>query len=349
MDFKSWLIYSSVLLFTYTSAFISEECKFKGIFQFLSFICVFLFCSFRYNIGFDYQGYVSIFTTIYCGVDTYVEPGYLFLNNLFLQSSIGYIFVLSVMSFFTFLLLYKTFEIYNILSYGIYFTFVFQLIFMINNQVRQGFVLAGFMYAFHFLEESKNWKYILIIIVLSIFHISALFLLLPLLFRKINLKYYIWILLIIVSFVIYLTGIYDILIAKIFPYIPFYEKYLNTERADAEAYTHVLIVVFWVVLSVYIGFKARYTTHKLMYNVYMIGAVLYPAVVNFHLLNRFNLYFFYLLIPLSAIVSQKDKNFRINCMIIGFVFFSIYCLNNWGLDGGYPYQTVFTSKLYHTK
>ena len=346
MDFYSWLIYSIVLLFSVLFAFLSEKTKHKKVFIFLSYIVVVVFCSIRYDVGWDYLGYVDAFGVIkYFGI-YYFEFGYLILNKLFAFSSIGYIGVFTVMSVLTYYFLFKALLKDNILSAGLFFTFTFQFVFMANDQIRQGLAVAIFIFATKYIENKHYLKFIIVVSLITILiHTSSIFLLCAIIVSKINLKQYVWISLILMSYFLYLEGAFLNLGSVLLPYIPFYEKFLDNFRAEAEPTTHYLIVTFWVIISILIAIFSKYIKRKELENMYMFGAFLFPVFVDFHIFSRFVFYFTFLNIVLLGVLLNNQRLVGSIFVICAYFLFSIYALNNWGLSGGYPYKTVFFENL----
>jgi len=346
MDITSWLIYNFVLFLSVSFAFISTRTKYRNIFILFSYLSIVIFCSIRYDVGWDYLGYVESFGVIKDYGVYYFEFGYLILNKLFAFSPIGYLGVFAVMSALTYYFLFKAFLRENILVVGIFFTFTFQFIFMANDQIRQGFAIAIFIYTLKFIENNQYFKYILFIIAISLLvHTSAIFLLSAILISKINLKYYIWIILIFISYFLYLTGYFINIASYILPYIPFYSKFLDNFRAEAEPTTHYLIVTFWVLVSILIAICTKYIKRKKITTIYLFGSILFPAFVDFHIFNRFVFYFTFVHIILLGIIVKNNKYWGIIFIVVAYFLFSIYCLNNWGLSGGYPYKSIFFEKI----
>lgn len=346
MDLTSWLIYNLILFLSVSFAFLSNRTKHKKVFILLSYLSIVIFTSIRYDVGWDYIPYVEAFGVIKDYGVYYFEFGYLILNKLFAFSPIGYIGVFAVMSALTYYFLFKALLRENILASGLYFAFTFQLVFMANNQIRAGLVVAFFIYALKFIEREQYLKYILSIIIIGIlFHTSAIFLLSVIFISKLNLKHYIWIVLILVSYILYLFNFFSNIASYILSHIPFYEKFSNNFREEAQPTTHVLIVTFWVLISILIAFSIKNIKREKITNIYLFGSVLYPVFVDFHIFNRFILYFTFTNILVLGLIVKDKKKTGILLILLFYFLFTIYCLKNWGLDGGYPYKTIFSEKI----
>lgn len=341
LDIESLIIYSSVLIISCFFGHFYDKYKSKwGLF--CAFFCVAFFCAIRYDVGFDYRGYVNIFESISAGEPTYVEPGFYALNLLFAHVPNGYVYVLGIMSFATLGLLFLIFKRMQNVTWNIFFLFTFQFIFQLNSQVRQGFTIVLFFWALFYLEEQKYWKYILIILLGTLFHYTIAFFLLLLPVRKLQLASYTWIILMISSFVISLTGIFEKLGNIILTSLPFYVKYLTYgDRVKAEAHTNILIVFFWVCVGIFIALGSKSIRNKQLLNFYLLSITLYPIFVPYHLIERMLLYFMFQNGLLAAEICRKDQELGNILFLIALFVFTVYCLNNWGLAGGYPYYTIF--------
>jgi hypothetical protein len=346
MDLTSWLIYNLILFLSVSFAFLSKRTKHKKVFIVFSYLSIVIFCSIRYDVGWDYLGYAESFGFIKYYGFYYFEFGYIILNKLFAFSPIGYIGVFAVMSALTYYFLFKAFLKENILSAGLFFMFTFQFVFMANGQIRQGLAIAIFIYTLKFIENNQYFKYILSIITISLLvHTSAIFLLGAIFISKINLKYYNWIILILISYFLYLRGVFTNIVSSILPYVPFYSRFLNNFRAEAEPTTHYLIVTFWVLVSILIALCAKYIKREKITNIYLFGSVLFPAFVDFHIFARFGFYLTFVNIILLGIIVKNNKYWGTMFIVVAYLLFTIYCLNNWGLSGGYPYKSIFFENL----
>lgn len=344
-DIESLLIYGSVLSVSCLFAHFYDTRKYKFC-LFLSYFCVAFFCAIRYDVGFDYGGYIDIFETIQSGQTSYVEPGYYVLNVLFAHNPNGYLFVLGIMSFATYGFLFAVFKWMKNVTWNVFFLFTFQLLFQINSQVRQGLAIALFFCALYCLNERKYWTYVGIILIGTLFHYSIAVFLLLLPIRNFGLHPNTWIILMISTFVVSLTGIFERVGNLILTNLPFYMKYLTYgDRMNAESHTNVLIVFFWVSVGIIIAAGHKFVSNKQMLNLYLLSVTLYPIFVPYHLIERILLYLMFLNGFLAADICRRNKVLGNILFMVALLVFFLYCLNNWGLAGGYPYYTIFGDHL----
>lgn len=345
LDFESLIIYGSALLISYVFAYIYDLTK-RNKYLFLSFVTIVLFCGLRYDVGFDYAGYVDIFYNIKYDLPTYVEPGFIFINQLFAKFNRGYVFVFLLMSTITYIIIFTLIKKYDNIHNYVFFLFVFQLLFQINNQCRQGLAIAIFYIALYYLQQKKKLKYVILILIGSLFHYSLILFLILIFYREINLKSRTWIILMFVSYCVSIVGIFNIVGEQLIAAIPHYEVYQNTVYSGATQLSSstYIITLFWVLVGTVIAYyKDKVSVNKsLILNIYLLGITIYPLFATFHLIERVFYYPILLNFILAADLSRHRHSYvKYILVFMGLFVFIIYCLNNWGPFGGYPYYTVF--------
>ena len=352
LDFESLLIYSFVLFIAYVFAYVYDVKKNKFA-LFVSFLILALFSGLRYEVGFDYKGYVDIFETIRSGIDSRCEIGFYYLNLLFSNSRNGFIYVQLCMSFLTYGFLMASFLKYNKnIRFCIFFLFTFQLLFQINNQERQGLAICIFFYAMQYLESRKYFRYAFWIIFASLFHVSVLCLLILICFRiTLHIKW--WRILIVLSFILSCFGVFEVLCSQILNFIltniPQYQVYLTyeggmyTEVSSVHGTSAIIICLYWVIIALVISMKSnQYFKYPIIQELYYLGILLFPIFISFHLLERFFYYFIFISVLIASEVCSYNKLCKQILFILGLFVFIIFCLKNWGSFGGYPYKTVLS-------
>ena len=114
MDYFSWLVYGIFMVIACALAYKTERENYDPVWLGITYLFVVVFWGIRYDIGFDYAGYRGIFSDIKYKDWSYVEPGFYFLNKLFVGSETGYIGVLAVSTALTYFFLFKAFTRYRI-------------------------------------------------------------------------------------------------------------------------------------------------------------------------------------------------------------------------------------------
>ncbi|WP_235243023.1 EpsG family protein [Fusobacterium mortiferum] len=145
-----------------------------------------LLIGFRYNVGTDYWNYTNNF--LYQNIFAY-EVGFKLLNKLlFLFTSNSQVLFLcsGIISIFFMWKGIKNYNIDNRLLYYIYFCMYF--IEPNFNLTRHGIAMSISYYA---LSVKNNYKRFLLILFASVFHKVALVLIIIILFKRVNIRYYI--------------------------------------------------------------------------------------------------------------------------------------------------------------
>lgn len=149
------------------------------VFTVLSVILIF-FVGFRGDIEPDYINYLDIYNQSSKSkyTDFEIEPLYLFLNKLviFFGGSFPYIvFIMSLLSLMPKLLFFKKYSPNFALSITVFFCS--SLFFFDFIAIRQAVAIGIFMYSLKYIQQRKLMLYFLLILIASLFHISALILL----------------------------------------------------------------------------------------------------------------------------------------------------------------------------
>ena len=346
MDIESFLIYGSVLLASCYVANIYERYKIK-FYLILSYLIVALFCAFRYDVGWDYLGYVDIFYEIkYFGI-SYVEPAYFFLNDIFKNCKDGFIYPIGICSVVTIGILFYIYNHENNVWRNVFFLFAFQLIFQINDQIRQGVAMSILWLGFIFLTKisiKSVIKFLLCVIVATLFHLSSIvFSIIPLLYY-IRVKYKVWISIISLSFFLSLIGVSSKVASFVNSQLFLYEKYQNTSNIEISTYSNPIIIFFWVLVGIIIACSYK-EKNSIIFKLNMIGTTLYPLVAPIHILERMDFYLLFLNGLLAAKICRQNNLYSQLLYILGIFIFTVYALNNWGTGGGYPYKWIFSSIL----
>lgn len=345
MDIQSTIIYTLFMIFSCLLARKAETSEYNPVWVFATYVFIVLFWSIRYQIGYDYAGYVHGFLMVRYGAPTMLEPAYYLINWIFSGSPIGYVGVFTVMSVLCYYFLFKVFIREKILTYGVFFSLAFQLQFMASNQIRQCFVLIVFLCIVHLLEQRKIWQYVLWSLFLMVFHISSVFLLLAIVFSKIRFPRIVWFVLIIGTYMAYLAGVFRVIGTKLMQLIPLYDRYQGSSRMEAEQTGFSIVMLFWVIIALYLLLYEKNINRPLLFNVYMCAIVLYCAFFEYHLITRVVTYFTYLNVILAAILCKNRQRDGVVLIIISFLAYLLLCLKVPNLHGIQPYQTIFQEHI----
>lgn len=194
--------------------------KLKNSSKIIFFVLLF-FCIFRYDVGWDYMSYVN---EIKEGITSINESRYEPFSKLifYLSSSIGfYPFTFFFFAFATLYLVYKSINLFSenrTLSWLVYYSLPL-FFFASLSTIRQSIATAIILFSYKYLQENKRIKYLISILIASLFHISGIagLLLWPIIKIPINKK---------ISFIIlFASFLFPLYIEKII--ISFAESYFS--------------------------------------------------------------------------------------------------------------------------
>lgn len=345
MDFESGLIYNVYIIIACGLAYWTERSGYHPLRLLLTYAFVVVFWAVRYKIGYDYVGYMTIFKDVRYDLSSYVEPGYWALNKLFSWSPIGYVGVIFVMTALSYFFLFKLFVRERILTLGLFFSMAFYLQFMLTNQVRQAFVLVYFLSVVHYLEESKYWKYILSLLPMLLFHTSVVFLF-PLVFvTKLRLSKITWAILMLGTYIMYLSGCFREVGTKLLMVLPIYDRYKFTSYMAAEDVGFSIVMLFELCVALFILFFSDTINRPVLLTIYLLGIVFYNVFVEYHLIGRVVFYLTYLNIILASVLIKKDGHNGV--LLFGVTWFVMILLlgKEPTRHGNLPYQTIFEHPL----
>lgn len=186
-------IYPLILVYVYflvTCIIFNKKNKYIYI---ISGVVLILFATFRpHTLNVDTNTYINYYNTVpsfrylFEYNNYYFEKGYVFLNMLISSMGLNYRFFLFITA--TLSLLFVTTSLYRYTSYSFLALFIYFSNFYFLNELlimRTGIAYSIILYAFRYLNNNKK-KYILFIMIASLFHRIALVALLPIIIMKLN-------------------------------------------------------------------------------------------------------------------------------------------------------------------
>ncbi|MBO4985113.1 MAG: EpsG family protein [Bacteroides sp.] len=347
MSVYSFFIYTIFFSFSVFFAYISTHIpnRNKPILIAFTYCFIVFFWSIRDDIGFDYANYVLIYKEINAGYSSHVEPLYYSLSRIFSNFEKGYLLTLSAMSALTYFFLFKAFVYKGILWQGILFSLCFQFQFMAANQVRQALAISVFIYLLKYIEQKKYIIAILgIIVVVFFIHTSAFFLLviIPLSYIRISPKK--WSAIIIVLYFLYLKGVFRNLGNILMTTLPLpenYQHFLLSERMEPEVIGFSLIMLFYVLISLYILYNENYIKEKSILTLYMFGVCMYILFIEYHLLLRLSFYLLYINMYIASIIHKNNRNRGEALLLSSVLFYLFICLQPTNMHGVIPFKCIF--------
>lgn len=173
------------------AGFLGEVFKYCFVF----YPVVFLY-GFRYRVGVDYNAYLQFYRYIQASdkipfFNSYMEPGYVFLNYLaskFFVEGYGIFIINGIVLFLLIYVIQKQYPRMN-KSLSVYIFLMVYFGFSCNG-IRQMIAVLILLYGYIFLLEQKMKSYIVVVLIATLFHSSAIFFLVFLLLEKLNAKHY---------------------------------------------------------------------------------------------------------------------------------------------------------------
>lgn len=349
---SSLLWYVGVMLFAACAAYIGEHQNknFKyRIYIWISFLIILLFCSCRYYVGNDYGNYVYAFTRYKdWGNYSIFEPGFDLLFLIFGDNPTGYLWVFAIASCITYLFIFKSLIQEHCVAWGIYFLFTLGFLICANDQIRQGIAIAIFIYATKYIKSGEFKKYICFIFLAFLFHYSAIILTIAYFIRYIKFSGYIWVVLILSTYILHLVGFWQEYLVKIIAIIPYYgEAYANTRFIIAEETSSGLGILFLVCLGICMALLYNRLQRPLYATIYLCGTVLQIASIGYMVFERISYYMVYvniLAFPL-LLKNKKTKFISIGIVIVVFLYYSLQSFYGLEKHGAVPYRTFFNENI----
>lgn len=324
---------------------------------FVLFLC--LFIGFRYRVGADWGNYLLIydfFKYVSFSESWFIsDPAYSFLNylsqNLNLEDTILVNAVCAVIiSLFLYLSFKKLFKEYWLLTL-IYYPY--HILSVSLGYTRQSVALAIITYALTFLIEGNIIKYVLLIVLASLFHKTAIIFLL-----------FIPVILIKRKFILYSYMIVSLVFLLGILYISFLSReniYLNSDYGINSSGVFVRLSMHIIPIFMYIFFYKklfRFLPEGVKYILtYFILLIIFCAVIAIPfstLSDRFNLYliFFDLFVILKVYLYVNFYN-RMGILLLLLVYYTgfIYIwlvYGTWASKAWIPYSNYITNYLFQS-
>ncbi|QEZ70104.1 EpsG family protein [Paraclostridium bifermentans] len=247
------------------------------ILNFIMFLSMWIVAGIRYNVGTDYTLYSNYFKNINSITleNSVMEIGYMWLNKVtnFFCDSNQIIFI--VTSFITIYLVFKTILKYSKryeLSLYLFITMYFY--YSSFNITRQYIAIAITFYAIKYIINSNFKKYIISVIVASLFHNSALIMIPFYFILKMNINKKLVLNLTILSIISFAS--IGKIINIVFTILPRYQKYVGSSFLSQESsWMHLIVIIALIVIVLPI--KNRLIIEDKKNNIY-INAIIFAAI-----------------------------------------------------------------------
>lgn len=354
-DFFTYFIYLLlltilVLVTSYRLQYISNDLSFDEspklrLQHFFAIFLISVVVGFRYEVGVDWEGYKTMYESIkdsnyFEFSDQSMELGYFYINKIIAKLGLSYGWMFFTVALITWYFLFNSVP-KLLLPLFIFFIFIDEYFFWGMNGVRQFAAISIWLIAIREIINKNLKKYILLILIASLFHLSVL-ILIPFYFipySKIKNKYF-WIALLFISLVIGSSDIFVNYVQSFTMYIGQKNKFLglylhyiesNKLLIDVETKAglgftfRILMNILIIALSTSV--LNKYPKATIYFILFFIGAVLFNLSYNIQLLGRINNYFLVIRSIVLAITVyffwQKSNN---RILIIGFclLYFTLF-------------------------
>lgn len=226
----------------------------NNIFRVIPYFAMSFVCGFRGNVGIDTKYYISYFSRIVSGYDSF-ELGYDLLVKIVAYIGGTQQLVFLIVSALTSYFIYKfiddaqtEFELSTLiyLCIGPYY-------FSSYNTIREALAVAIFLYSLRFLgEQPQYFKYIIGIVMASMFHTSALLWLAYPIFKVISKRVPTYIIIITGIVCVYLVNKYDFIKYVILKYAGQYRNYIgSSQRVQDMDNSYVFFCLIAIIIIIF--------------------------------------------------------------------------------------------------
>lgn len=344
------MIYFVILFLAGTILFISQHNKsklVKKIGYIISFFIVFLPHGLRYGIGTDYfYTYVPYFKFISKGERYFTEPLFNFLNIAISKLTGDYKVLFFVSSLIFFYLMFVSLkEASPNITSSVILLFLCQVYFYSMNMIRQSIAISIVLFAFLVIDNRKKLKKIITVILASLFHSSAIFLL-PFLYlsrKQYTNKFKI----IAVTVCVIINNFFSRFIFGLISKYTNYGWYLNSKYSGLDVSLTLLIInlILFLLGLKYSKYENENNKFLICNNMNFFGFCLLnltgiPLVTR---LVRYFTIFQIVLIP-YYFTLEKNKEKSIILKIIIYIILLIAVINQIYMKGGegvLPYLSIF--------
>lgn len=304
-------------------------------------IILLLVAVFRFDVGYDYPTYYNVSTPMYQDELERFEP----MSKIFVRISMYFdrpyiLFILFGIP--TYLLAFWT--CYKTGKFQLSFwTYIFLFFFSTLGAIRQAIAMAIIMSALVAMKNKRLVIYIMLCIVASLFHISAL-IMIPIYFIY---HYVSWkiVLLTMVGSVIFFPIIISFMLEN-----DIYTYYLRSSEQEGGSFTRFFYLGLYLLL-LGISYRRHILKETIPFFTALMPALFFPFLFGGHLGGRLSWYLytiFLFLIP--YIISRCGQKLKMAFMLMlcAYFFAFLYVSQRGGDKSPYtPYKTIFEVDLEH--
>jgi transmembrane protein EpsG len=297
----------------------------------LSFILIFLFLAIRYDYGNDYMGYLDGYLDIEYfnfNLKNKYEPAWQILCILF--KPVGFFVMIAALAAFNSIVYYRFIKKYvpPVYYWLAVFLYVFNPYFMLvhSSAMRQSVAISIFILSFDYLYRKEAIRYIITIFIASMFHQSAIMLILIYFISiyKFNItKIKIILLVFVYAFtfflVQYISPFIDYIIRE---YFPRYEVY-DIPYTLSTGLGFIYYIIVMLIIMYYMQYELQ--EKELLFKLVIISYFIIPFQFNIELISRFSMYLTPFLIVVIPLIYYKIKKRYLKILFLSsYMFITIY-------------------------
>lgn len=330
-----------IIIFIATSLFYIEKhyTTKNNIFEKISILFLIIVAGLRYNTGRDYLNYYQIYDWIKDGGERF-EIGFYYLFKILGDFGFSYQFTLFLISTFVILVIYFSIIRPIPLRYRYVSLFFFLIIYenyfniAANSLLRQSLAIVFFLVSIRYIVHKNFIKYLLVIIIGSLFHLSIL-LLIPFYFiKKINIKMMYFIVFLIPFFYTFPSLLSEMLRYSLvniglsdfanLNYITMIHREISIKEVGKNIF-YIFVFVQFIYVNKLLKYKIN-DKEVIYIKLLLVGFIfkLYLSV-GLDMFHRLIPYFYIFYIPVVFIFLREHKKIKNGyIMSLFFIFFMIF-------------------------
>lgn len=310
----------------------------------LATLALFCFTAFRYDVGWDYMAYYN--TIEYNAITNIISNGEYFNISLIeisrtLNQTNLYFFVNALILFY---MIVKTIKNYSKDAWLSLIFFIGYPLFYLNSLsvIRLFSALAISFYGFKYIREHKFFRYVITILIASMFHKSAIISIIFYFLKDIKFKTYKLVLILIMLPVI--STLINNVVVMFFPRYAGYTEFTTGQEGTKAIVVFLAIGVISLLLRKKIT-KNDYTAN-IYYNLFYVGLCIYLMFFNQgtmgHRLSLYGTIYSLLLVPhLVSLFNNKKERMFFNVLVYVFCILAFLFTIYVGAETYIPYKTIW--------
>ena len=308
----------------------------------LTIICISFIVAIRYNVGVDWGSYVQLFNEYqnFSDIEYNIEIGAIFINKMIIFFGLNYQWMFFTFSIFTWYFFFKSINTLFIPLF-IFFLFTDEWFFWGMNGIRQFLAMSIWVYSINFIINKEYKKFLIAILLGSLYHKSILFLI-PFYFipKKYSINTIILIFIFVSTAIIGNNSFFINILQRATNIVGENVTFLNSYSVyidyDNFIYNKNIQIGFGYMFRFFVNFFIIVVSQSFIkknpdlyiyFIIFFIGAIISNLAYNVQIVGRINNYFL-ILRPfiLSIIIWDyfKRSNFQFLAIVICLMYFILF-------------------------